>query len=148
MAQAPKHKKTIYFALKKVKPGTRISMIEWAKDIGCSLAYLSQVFRYAKEAGFMSVNDRGDYEVADMPKKFETFSDVTAERARQYKASSSGAYGRRVPKEFVIDEATIANVVAAVCKKAKDLEKKNKVLEEKYRKALLFIQKMKEKGKK
>jgi len=139
MPTEPTKKLLIWEQLKKHKKGEVLNMVSLAKEVGCSLAYLSAMFRYALESGFLQFHESGNYEIKKIPSYLE-FQEAINKKYTQYRKSTKTGSPRRkgVPKDFKfeVNKENILNVV-------KSLIEENKTLEEKVEKVIKYAKKIK-----
>jgi len=122
-------KEVMWKKLKEVKKGKQINMVQFAKDVGCSLAYLSTTLRHSFESGYLEFDTGGSYVIKDIP-PYEEFRDSINKKYNKYRRSiKSSSTGQRirtssVPKDFKVDENTIVAVIAKLIKDKKEVEEK------------------------
>jgi len=125
-------KEKIWKELRKTSEGTVIDMLALSKDVGCSLAYINSISRFALEVGFFKFDENGAYVIIKIPKKYEEFQTKINAKYNTYRQGTS-SYGKsaarrrpRVPKEFVLDESTLLAVIKKVIEDKKEVESKLK----------------------
>lgn len=134
-------KEKVWEELKNTKKGSSIEMVSMSKKIGCSLAYISALMRYAYESGFLKFDTGGNYIIKNLP-DYPEFQESVNEKYSKYRKATRGTGTRRgsskviVPKEFKIDETTILPVISAVIRE-------NKELKEKIEKLMKYVKKIK-----
>lgn len=134
-------KEKIWEELKKEKKGGSIEMISMSKKIGCSLAYISALTRYAYESGFLEFDHSGNYIIKEIP-PYQEFKEKVNEKYSKYRNATKGTGTRRgasrvaIPKEFKIDEKTILPIISLIIKE-------NRELKEKLQKLIKYVKKIK-----
>ena len=120
-------KEQIWKELKGKKKGSVINMVQLSKKVGCSLAYLSAMFRYALESDFLQFHDNGNYAIKNIP-NYPDFKEVINKKYTQYrKSTKTGTPRGRIktpPKDFKVDEETIIGVIKQLIQNKKELEEK------------------------
>jgi len=124
-------KEKIWKELKGLKKGEQLNMVELSKRIGCTLAYIGSICRYALESDFLKFGGDGNYVIKKIP-KYEDFKAGVNTRYNEYRNSmksgtTTGSPRKRkvaVPKEFKVDEDTIVAVISKVIQENRELEEK------------------------
>jgi len=137
-------KEEIWEELKAMEKDTPINMVSLSKKIGCSISYLSSMFRYALESGFLKFHESGNYEIRKIPNypKFQKSINAMYKKYRKETGGPRGSRPRRkmIPKDFKfeINKDSIVNIIKA-------LIQENKELKEKVKKLLKYSKLLKEK---
>ena len=134
-------KELIWKKLTKFKEGEALNMVSLAKEVECSLAYLSAMFRFALENEFLQFDEKGSYAIKHIP-PYPEFQKAINKNYTQYRKSTKAGSSRKrkaPPKDFKfeVNEETILGVISS-------LIKEKKALEEKLEKVIKYTKKIKE----
>lgn len=141
-------KERIWKELKKMKKGEALSPIKMKREIGCTLSYLSQIFKHAFDCGYLEFNKDGDYAIVKIPKSYEEFKSNLNEALYSHRRKVKGTRGAsgKNPKatqnqiaKLEIDETTIVEVVKRLVRESQE----NKEKDEKMKKLLSYAKKIK-----
>ena len=122
-------KKKIWKILIKLNKGQKIDMVPMKKELGCSLAYVGSIMRYAFESGFLEFDENGNYKIKKIP-NYDKFQDRVNEKYNEYRKATKGTGTKRkrkvqIPKEFKIEESTILDVISHIIEENKSLKESN-----------------------
>lgn len=128
-------KERIYEELRGSHPkGTPISMVEVSKKIGCSISYISSMFRHASDAGIMAVHENGNYTVKDLPGEYEIFQKMVNAQYEAYRktvpsrgqslSAREGKSSQRIIQKIEVTEENLVKVISSILREKKAAEDK------------------------
>lgn len=139
-------KKNVWKELKSMKKREPLDLVKMKKKIGCTISYLSQLCKNARDCDYLEFNSGGDYIIKKIPKDYEEFKSNINRALYDHRDRVRGTRNpkrmKATPNQIAkleINEETIVEVVKHLVREAKQ----NKEKEEKMKKLLSYAKKIK-----
>jgi len=140
------YKRQIWSKLRKVTPGRPLDPTKISKVIGCTLIHVTSILKSSRDAGFLSINNLGNYVVVHLPSDYEEFDQQTRIKARSYRSAikNKGVHKLKgpgteiIPQKIEVTKENILTIMAKIIEEKEDLERK-------YNNLMIYAKKLKKK---